>query len=132
MIESLAAAAINASKWDETTPFINPMCGSGTLAIEAALMSLSKPPALLRNNFGFMHTKLFDEEKWLLLRDMAVSDLREETASRIIATDINPRAIKAAKENARNAKVEKYIDFQVIQIVLYQLVILMVSLSVIL
>jgi len=113
MIESLAAAAIAASKWEESTPFINPMCGSGTLAIEAALMSLKKPPALLRSNFGFMHTKLFDEEKWRLLRDEAVSGSREQTTSRIIATDINPRAITAAKENARNAKVEKYIDFQV-------------------
>jgi putative N6-adenine-specific DNA methylase len=113
MIESLAAAAIVASKWEASAPFINPMCGSGTLAIEAALKSLNKPPALLRSNFGFKHTKLFDEKKWRLLRDEAVSDSREQTASRIIATDINPRAIKAAKENASNAKVEKYIDFQV-------------------
>lgn len=113
MIESLAAAAILATEWDNSTPFINPMCGSGTLAIEAALLSLKKPPGLLRNNFGFMHTKLFDPEIWKELRDTAKAGLKDHIKSRIIATDISPLAVRAAKENAKNAGVDSYIDFEV-------------------
>ncbi|MFY7900550.1 MAG: THUMP domain-containing class I SAM-dependent RNA methyltransferase, partial [Chitinophagaceae bacterium] len=55
MLEGLAAATIYATKWNKLTPFINPMCGSGTLAIEAALMATNRVPGLYRLNYGFMH-----------------------------------------------------------------------------
>ncbi len=55
--ETLAAAIVMATRWDCRGNFINPMCGSGTIAIEAALMALNRAPGLLRGNFGFMHVK---------------------------------------------------------------------------
>ena len=68
MQETLAAAVILASKWKNGEDFINPMCGSGTLAIEAALIGLNKAPGLLRNNFGFMHIKNFNRKAYKLSR----------------------------------------------------------------
>ena len=61
MLEALAAATILAGKWDRKSPFINPMCGSGTLAIEAALIATDTCPGLFRNNYAFMHLQDFDE-----------------------------------------------------------------------
>ena len=68
MQETLAAAVILATGWKGEGNFINPMCGSGTLAIEAALIALKRAPGLLRNNYGFMHLKGFDESYWKALR----------------------------------------------------------------
>ena len=56
--ESLAAAIIMATGYDGTQPLVCPMCGSGTLAIEAALIASRRVPGLMRSNFAFMHTKL--------------------------------------------------------------------------
>lgn len=109
MMESLAAATILASKWDYDSNFINPMCGSGTLAIEAALMAINKPPALERENFGFMHVKLYDPEVWASLKEAAKAGIKDQFDKKIIATDINPEAITAAQRNAREAGVEHLI-----------------------
>jgi putative N6-adenine-specific DNA methylase len=89
------------------------MCGSGTLAIEAALIALHKAPGLLRDNFGFMHIQGFNKEPWADLRNGAAGDAKDSIEGRIIATDIDPRAIEAARQNARTAGVEKLIDFGV-------------------
>ncbi|RYG27773.1 MAG: class I SAM-dependent RNA methyltransferase [Chitinophagaceae bacterium] len=67
MLESLAAATIMATRWDRQSPFINPMCGSGTLAIEAALIATNRKPGLYRSNYAFMHVigydaRLYEEE----------------------------------------------------------------------
>ena len=53
MLEGLAAATIYATNWDRTSPFVNPMCGSGTLAIEAALIATNRTPGLFRTNYAF-------------------------------------------------------------------------------
>lgn len=111
--ETLAAGIIIASGYETNTPFINPMCGSGTLAIEAALIALDKAPGLLRSNYGFQHTKFFDSEQWQKLKKEALLKSRNELASPIIATDYNPEAIKAAKNNAKTAGVDHLIDFKV-------------------
>ncbi|MCS6823624.1 MAG: class I SAM-dependent RNA methyltransferase [Cytophagaceae bacterium] len=109
--ESLAAAIIMATSWDMKTHFINPMCGSGTLAIEAALMAQHRAPGLLRSNFGFMHIKGFDITLWNKCRKEAAQKKIKTEGYRIIATDIDDRAIKAAKENAKTAGVNHYIEF---------------------
>ena len=111
--ETLAAGIIIASGYKTNTPFINPMCGSGTLAIEAALMALNKAPGLLRSNYGFQHTKFFDSEQWQKLKKEALLKSRNELTVPIIATDYNPEAIKAAKNNAQAAGVDHLIDFKV-------------------
>ena len=110
MQETLAAAVILATGWNGRTSFVNPMCGSGTLAIEAALFAQGKAPGLLRSNYGFIHLKGFDPAAWRKIR-AAAHALQKETASRIIATDIDPKAVTAAKQNARTAGVEQIIEF---------------------
>src|SRR5690606_29583057 len=57
MLEGLAAATLLASQWDRKSPFVNPMCGSGTVAIEAALLATNRRPGLFRANYAFMHLK---------------------------------------------------------------------------
>lgn len=112
MQETLAAACIAASGWKSDSSFVNPMCGSGTLAIEAALLALDRAPGLLRDNFGFMHLVGYDEAEWIKLRAAAAA---RKSAARptIIATDIRPTALEAALENARLAGVADAIEFSV-------------------
>ncbi|MBN2568768.1 MAG: methyltransferase [Deltaproteobacteria bacterium] len=113
MQETLAAAIILASGWSGEGNFINPMCGSGTLAIEASLIALNKAPGLLRNNFGFMHMLDFERSAWTKLRNITNRRSKKQFAGKIIATDINPRAIDAARKNAKTAGVEHLIEFHV-------------------
>jgi len=113
MQETLAAAVVLGTGWDGAGNFINPMCGSGTLAIEAALIGLHRAPGLLRSNFGFMHLKGWNEKLWLELREKAKLDARKAFPGRIIATDINPGAVEAARKNADTAGVERLIEFHV-------------------
>jgi putative N6-adenine-specific DNA methylase len=113
MQESLAAAVIMATGWNSSSHFINPMCGSGTLAIEAALAGLNRASGLLRDNYGFMHLKGFKESLWGDLRARAKKEARKTLDCRIIATDIRREAVEAAKKNAASAGVEHLIEFAV-------------------
>lgn len=113
MQETLAAAVILATGWNSISNFINPMCGSGTLAIEAALIGLNRAPGLLRNNYGFMHLKGFNESLWDDLRTRAKKEAKKTIDCRIIATDINKEAVETAKKNAATAGVERLIEFDV-------------------
>jgi len=113
MQETLAASIILASGWRGEGNFINPMCGSGTLAIEAALIALGRAPGLLRNNFGFMHLPGFERPAWTKLRNMTNRSSKKQFAGKIVATDINPTAIDAARKNAKTAGVEHLIEFHV-------------------
>ncbi|MFT7149402.1 MAG: 23S rRNA G2445 N2-methylase RlmL [Nonlabens sp.] len=112
MIESLAASTILASGWDKQSHFVNPMCGSGTLAIEAALMAINMAPGLIRENFGFMHIKGYDEEAWNGYRRLARLQVKKSPEFKIIASDLNKNAIWSAKENAKTAGVDHLIDFE--------------------
>ncbi len=113
MQETLSAAVVLATGYDGAVPLVNPMCGSGTLAIEAALIASGRPPGLLRSNFGFMHQKGFDDAAWQALRRDAKKIRNTATPAAIIATDIDERAIWAAKKNAETAGVDHMIDFAV-------------------
>ena len=113
MQETLAAAVIMATGWSGEGTFINPMCGSGTLAIEASLIALNRPPGLLRDNFGFMHIKGFKEESWERLRENAKSSIKKRLDFRIIASDASSKAIEAAKNNAETAGVTHLIEFHI-------------------
>ncbi len=113
MQETLAAAVVLATGWDGSTNFMNPMCGSGTIAIEAALIGLNRAPGLMRGNFGFMHLKGFNEALWSKLREQAKQEATKRLPGRILATDISPDAVEAAKKNAATAGVEQLIDFSV-------------------
>lgn len=113
MQETLAAAVVLATGWTGEGSFVNPMAGSGTIAVEAALISLNRAPGLLRTNFGFMHLIGYDEGQWNALRDEARKTMRKELPARIIATDIDPTAVEAAKKNATTAGVDRLIEFGV-------------------
>jgi len=113
MQETLAASIILATGWKGNGNFINPMCGSGTLAIEAAMVALKKAPGLLRNNYGFMHLKEFNESSWKALRKKTTAVTKKSLNRRIIATDISQEAIEAAKKNASTAGVAHLMEFGV-------------------
>lgn len=113
MMESLAASTLLASRWDKRSHFINPMCGSGTLAIEAALLACNIPPGIHRHNYGFMHTRSYDPLLWKKLLHEAKKQIVNELDFKIIATDKDTRAIEAAKKNADTAGVAHLIDFEV-------------------
>jgi len=113
MQETLAAAVILATGWKGDGNFINPMCGSGTLAIEAALIALGRAPGLLRGNYSFTHLKGFDEPSWKVLRRKIRAESKDEIKGRIIATDISQQAIETARKNAMTAGVDRFIEFGV-------------------
>jgi putative N6-adenine-specific DNA methylase len=112
MQESLAAGIVSSTNWKPGMHFINPMTGSGTLAIEAAFIGLQKAPASLRHNFGFMHLVGYDDEVYLQIRDEAKKAASKEIDGKIIATDNDPQAIIAAKKNAKTAGVDHLIEFE--------------------
>jgi putative N6-adenine-specific DNA methylase len=113
MQENLAAAVILATGWQGEGNFVNPMCGSGTLAIEAALIALNRAPGLLRSNYGFMHVKEFPEDHWQELRKKARVESHRQLPAKIIATDISKEAIVAARQNAQTAGVDHLIEFNI-------------------
>ena len=113
MQETLAAAVIAATGWKGRGNFINPMCGSGILAIEAALIALNKAPGLLRKNFGFMHLRGFNRPSWNTMLQAAKVQVRKSFPGKIIATDIDPQAIRASRQHAAAAGVDHLIEFGV-------------------
>lgn len=113
MLEALAAATILSGKWKATTPFINPMCGSGTLAIEAALIASKRVPGLLRHNYAFMHVLGYDRTVYEKERAVIEHQIIEPIGVQIIASDMSKQAIDIAKINAAAAGVEDLITFQV-------------------
>ena len=113
MLESLAAATIYASRWDRLNPFVNPMCGSGTIAIEAAMIATNRRPGLFRTNYAFMHLKGYDEQVYLEEDAKLEEQIKEVPGLRIIATDYSAKAIENARKNAVAAGVANLIEFAV-------------------
>ena len=131
--ETLAAACIMALGWKKDTPFLSPMCGSGTPAIEASMMAMNKAPGSLKGHFAFQSIKGYDriipgesapnvaprqragatpEQIW---KEMILEAKAKETTENlppIIATDISPEAIENAHSNAIAAGVAPYIQFK--------------------
>jgi 23S rRNA G2445 N2-methylase RlmL len=113
MLEALAAATILATKWDRSSPFVNPMCGSSTLAIEAALLATNRRPGLFRTNYSFMHFRGYDESIYARAYRQLEDQVTQVDGLEIIATDISEDAIKISRVNAGIAGVEKLIKFGV-------------------
>ena len=133
MQETLAAACIMATGWDRKSPFLSPMCGSGTPAIEAALMAMNRAPGALKGHFAFQSLKGYTniipgesaptvaprqragatpEQSWKEMVLEAKAKERTEGLPRIIATDISPEAVENAHSNAIAAGVAPYIEFK--------------------
>ena len=113
MLEALAAATVYATRWDRKSPFVNPMCGSGTIAIEAAMIATNRRPGLFRTNYAFMHLLGYDEGIYLQEDSLLEKQITEVPGLRIIATDYNPRAIDNSRKNAIAAGVAHLINFSV-------------------
>jgi putative N6-adenine-specific DNA methylase len=96
--ETLAAGLLLLSGWDGTTPFVDPMCGSGTLPIEAALLATNTAPGLARS-VAFQKWPGFDAHAWQSLRDEA-HQLRRPASAALVGADRDPRALRAADDNA--------------------------------
>jgi putative N6-adenine-specific DNA methylase len=113
MLEALAAGTIMATGWDKKSPFVVPMCGSGTLAIEAALLATDKTPGMFRMNYGFMHIIGYDEQIFFEERRKLKEKAKKEIDFRIVATDHSEDAIDISIKNAKTAGVDHLIDFEV-------------------
>lgn len=113
MLESLAAATLLATKWDRLSTFINPMCGSGTLAIEAALLATNRKPGLLRSNYAFMHLNGYEEKFYNDEFKKLEQQVVDVPGLKIIATDISEDAVNISKVNAGIAGLEELIEFAV-------------------
>lgn len=109
--ETLAAALILASGWDRQSPLIDPLCGSGTIAIEAALLAAGRAPGAARR-FAFMDWPSFAPGTWAsVIGAPHPSEVRPSgPPPRVIATDRDAGAIRAAKANARRAGIDAHID----------------------
>ena len=107
--EVLAAGLILLSDWDRECDFLDPMCGSGTLAIEAAMIACNIPPALYRNRFGFMNWKNFDEQLWNTIKDSALKKVKD-FPGKIIACDRAFSSIRKAEANIKDALLDDIIE----------------------
>ena len=112
MLESLAAANLLAMEWNKETPFINPMCGSGTMAIEAALWATNRPPGLYRSNYSFMHLCGYEQTFYETHYREMESKVLDGKGLTIVASDISEDAINISKINAGIAGVEHLIQFE--------------------
>ncbi len=113
MLEALAAATLLATKWDRRSAFINPMCGSSTVAIEAVLLATNRRPGLFRDNYGFKHILGFDENYYEKEKRKLRNQVIDLPQLKIFASDISADAINISKINAGAAGVEKLIEFEV-------------------
>lgn len=110
--ESLAAALILLSGWDPHTSFVDPLCGSGTIPIEACWIALRRPPGLTRRRFGFQGWLDHDIELWTTLRDEARAQVARRLDAPIIGSDNRRDSIAFSQENARAAGVGHLVQFQ--------------------
>ncbi len=111
--ETLAAAILILAGYDGTQPFIDPMCGSGTLAIEAAMMAVRKAPRIHRKKgeFYFEWLKDFDRALWRTTQDRVRAEKLEAPPAPVVASDIDASYVAMAQKSALKARVEKYMSF---------------------
>lgn len=108
--EVLAAGMILRTGWRGESDFVDPMCGSGTLLIEAAMIAMNIPPGIYRESFAFEKWNDFDKD---LFDELYNDDSRErEFKYKIYGSDISERAIAIATENIKSAGVARYINIE--------------------
>jgi len=112
--EVLAAGLVLLTGWNRRSNFIDPMCGSGTILIEAALIAANIPPGYYKEDFGFMRWKkhlAFDEELWETIYGAALQKIVSDTP-KIIGGEISHNVARKAKENIKWAKVEDMVQIR--------------------
>jgi putative N6-adenine-specific DNA methylase len=108
MSEVLAAGLIILSGWDKTSNFVDPMCGSGTIACEAAMIAKNIAPARYRKNWGFEHWRDFDIKLWKQIKAEAASQEMPFDGI-ILASDISEKAVSITRSNVRSCGVADYV-----------------------
>jgi putative N6-adenine-specific DNA methylase len=111
--ETLAAAILLMAGYDGTQPVMDPMCGSGTLAIEAAMMAVRKAPRIHRKKgeFYFEWLQGFDRQLWRATQDRVRAEKLEAPPAPILASDIDASYVAMAQKSALKARVERYMTF---------------------
>ncbi len=113
--ETLACAIIVRSGWDRSQPLLDPMCGSGTLLIEAALMAANVAPGVKRAKWAFEALNDFDAELWAEIKAQAAVQGRKGLKSlttTMLGFDNDQRVLQAARDNARRAGVDHIVQFE--------------------
>jgi putative N6-adenine-specific DNA methylase len=103
--ETLAAGLVALTDWDQNTPFVDPMCGSGSLPFEAALLASNTAPGLLSPNFGFQRWLDFDASTWQELLEEAEQVRKPLPANLVFGSDRDQRAVDLARRNAETSDI---------------------------
>lgn len=109
--ETLAAGMVMLTGWDKKSPFLDFMCGSGTIVIEAALMARNIAPGIFRKEFGFERWRDFDAGLWKQLWEEAKKNELSSLPFRITGIDRSSQVLRTAKMNAKEAGLSEDIDF---------------------
>jgi putative N6-adenine-specific DNA methylase len=110
--EALAAGLILLTGWRSDVPLVDPMCGSGTLCIEAAWLALKRPPGLTRRRFGFMGWMNYDVGLWTALRDETRRSVLKELPAPIAGSDVRGDALHFSQTNAKAAGIGHLLNFE--------------------
>ncbi len=114
--ETLAAAIVLRSGWQKGTPLVDPMCGSGTLLIEAAQMEAQIAPQLYRLHWGFDFWQGHNQAAWEKVKEealaLAEAEKQRENAPHFYGFDLDHRVLQKAKQNAKNAGVAHLMQWQ--------------------
>lgn len=107
--EVLASGMLQLAGWDGKGNFLDPMCGSGTLLIEAAMIAMDLPAQIFRKNFAFQNWKNYDAELFTKIKEFRISRVKEFTG-KIVGYDIDARMLNASKINIEAAEMEDVIE----------------------
>ncbi|MDA8847427.1 THUMP domain-containing protein [Flavobacteriaceae bacterium] len=106
--EVLAAGLVMLSGWDGQSDFMDPMCGSGTVLVEAAMIACNIPPNLMRNEFGFERWEDWDVDLFEKIEESLLSKTRD-FHHKIMGFDKSPSAVEKAIQNVENSKLDDFI-----------------------
>ncbi|WKS96116.1 THUMP domain-containing class I SAM-dependent RNA methyltransferase [Riemerella columbina] len=107
--EVLASGLLHLAGWDGKGNFLDPMCGSGTLLIEAAMMAMELPAQIFRKKFAFQNWKNYDEDLFFKIKEFRINRIKE-FQGKIVGYDIDLQALSAARANIATAELEEVIE----------------------
>lgn len=122
--EVLAAGLVLLTGWDAQRDFIDPMCGSGTIVIEAAMIAANIPSGTYKADFGFMRWKKylpFDEPLWQSIKATADAKIKTENIAKVFGGDISHNVARKAKENVKRAHVEHIVQIRNVDMQYYEI-----------
>lgn len=112
LAETLAAGVVMLSGFDGSAPFVDPMCGSGTLLVEAALIARNVAPGLLGRNFGLMRHPSFEKRIWNDAMEEAKEAVKRDQEVEIVGADVSENALRAARASAKGAGVDDVVKLR--------------------